>query len=52
MYSPKEVGKMLGVTNVTILKLIHMGKIKAILVNKSYKITQEEVDKLLKYGTS
>lgn len=52
MYSPKEVGKILGVTKVTVIKLINMGKIKAIRVNKAYKITQEEVDKLLKYGTS
>ena len=52
MYSPKEVGKIIGVTKVTVIKLINMGKISAIRINKAYKITQEEVDRILQHGTS
>ena len=52
MYTPREVGEILEVTNVTVLKLIHNGKIKAVKIGGQYKITQEEVDRILQHGTS
>ena len=47
-YTVEEVAKMLNVSLQTIRRYIKSGKLQAIKLGKSYKISQEHVDKALK----
>lgn len=51
MLTPKEVGKMIGVSKVTVIKYIHQGKIHAIRIGKSFKIEEQEAERIKKEGT-
>lgn len=46
MYTVTEVAKMLGFTRQTVLLWIKKGKLKAVKVDKEYRISEEEVERL------
>lgn len=48
MYSVTEVAKKFSVSRQTVLNWINKGKIKAIKIDRDYRIQEEEIDKLLK----
>ena len=50
MFTIKEVAKMLKVAEMTIFRHIHNGKIKAVKVGKSWRINEEELQKIKRCG--
>lgn len=47
-----EVADMLRVSNMTVYRLVNAGAMKAVRIGKSYRITEEEVDRYLKEGAA
>ncbi|HEX2850027.1 MAG TPA: helix-turn-helix domain-containing protein [Acidimicrobiales bacterium] len=45
-----EVADMLRVSNMTVYRLINAGQLRALRVGKSYRITEEDVDRYLAEG--
>ena len=45
-----EVAAMLRVSNMTVYRLINAGQLRAVRVGKSYRLTDEEVDRYLNQG--
>ncbi|HET9443124.1 MAG TPA: helix-turn-helix domain-containing protein [Acidimicrobiales bacterium] len=45
-----EVAAMLRVSNMTVYRLINSGAIPAVRVGKSYRLTEEDVDRYLHQG--
>lgn len=50
MFTIKEVAKMLKVAEMTVFRHIHNGKIKAVKVGKSWRISENEIEKIKRYG--
>lgn len=50
LYTPQEVAEMTSLHYRTVLKLIKAGHIKAIRVNRSYRISQSSIDKFMSSG--
>lgn len=50
VYSPKEAAAVLGVHPNTLYKYIKTGAIEAVKLGKSYRITAEELEKVIKQG--
>jgi len=48
LYTVKEVAKMLGVAQVTVRKWIEQDKIKSVKVIGSRRISQSEIDRIIK----
>ncbi len=42
-----EVAEMLRVSNMTVYRLINAGSLSAVRVGKSYRLTEEDVDRYL-----
>jgi len=51
LYSLKEVAEILGVTYNTVWKLVTVHKINAVNVGRVLRVSQEEVDRIMKEGT-
>lgn len=47
MYTVTEVAKQFSVSRQTVLKWINKGKIKAVKVDKVYRIPREQIDMLI-----
>lgn len=45
-----EVAEMLRVSNMTVYRLINAGQLRAVRVGKSYRLTEEDVDRYLTEG--
>ena len=52
MLSVKQASEILEISKPTLIRYIRQGKVKAIRMGHVYKITQEEVDRILQHGTS
>ena len=48
LYTVKEVAKMLGVADITVRKWIEQDKIKSVKVVGSRRISQSEIDRIVK----
>lgn len=46
-YTPREVANIMNVTYATMLNLIYKNKVKAFKVGAQWRITEEELDKLM-----
>ena len=51
MLSVKQASEILEISKPTLIRYIRQGKVKAIRMGHVYKITQEEVERILKDGT-
>ena len=51
MLTIEELANMLRVSRITILRKVYNGSIKAIKIGKSWRISSEEVEKLMTKGT-
>ncbi len=51
MYTVTEVAKTFSVSRQTVLKWINKGKIKAVKVDKVYRIPKEQIDMLISKET-
>lgn len=51
LYSLDEVATILGVTYNTVYNLISAGKIKAVYVGRALRVSQDEVERIVKDGT-
>lgn len=51
LYDVVEVSTILRISYIQCLKLIRAGKIKAIKVGANYRITEEELQRILREGT-
>jgi excisionase family DNA binding protein len=51
LYTLKEVAEILHVTYNTVFNLVQSGKIKAVKIGRTLRISQEEADRLTKEGT-
>ncbi len=49
-YGIKEVAELLHLSDLTVRRHIYMGHIKFIKMGRKYKISQEEVDRILNCG--
>lgn len=47
LYSTKDMMEALGVTYKTLLKYIHSGKLKAVMIGGEWKITEENYRKFV-----
>ncbi len=45
-----EVAEMLRVSNMTVYRLINAGQLRAVRVGKSYRLTEDDVDRYLAEG--
>ena len=50
MYNINQTAQKLGVSAITIRRMIHDGRINAIKVGKGWRISRVEVNKILKNG--
>ena len=50
LYTLQEVAEMLGVTYMTVWNLAKAGKIQTVNVGRLLRITQDEIDRLMKEG--
>ncbi len=50
LYNLKEVAEMLGVTYLTVYNYVKADKIKTIKVGRFLRVSQEEVDRIMKEG--
>ena len=50
MFTIKEVALILKVTEMTVFRHIHSGKIKAIKVGKSWRINESEIKRIKRCG--
>lgn len=51
MYTIDELANLLRVSRITILRKVYNGNIKAVKIGKSWRISSEEVERLLTKGT-
>jgi excisionase family DNA binding protein len=51
MYPLKQVAEILGVTYNTVWNLIQSGKIRAVRVGRTLRVSQEELERIQKEGT-
>jgi len=50
-YSVNEVAKILNISYRTLMRLIKAGSIKAIRIGTQYRVTKQELDKVLEEGS-
>ena len=50
MYKLKDVVELLNVSRMTLIRKIKEGKIKAIKIGKSWRITKEELNRIMETG--
>ena len=50
LYDLKEVSQMLGVSYLTVYNYVRQGKIKSVRVGRFLRVTQEEVERIMKEG--
>ena len=50
VYTLQEVANILKVTRQTIYNNVHAGNIKAVKLGKDWRVTEEELQKILKNG--
>lgn len=50
LYDLKEVAQMLGVSYLTVYNYVRQGKIKSVRVGRFLRVTQEEVERIMKEG--
>jgi len=50
-YSAKEVAKILDISYKTLTRLINTGRIKAIKIGTQYRITKQELERILEEGS-
>lgn len=50
MYSINQTAQALGLSAITIRRMIYDGRINAVKVGKSWRISSGEVDKIVKNG--
>lgn len=51
LYNLKEVASMLGVSYLTVYNYAKSSKIKTVRVGRFLRVTQEEIDRIMKEGT-
>jgi len=50
LYDLKEVAQMLGVSYLTVYNYVRQGRIKSVRVGRFLRVTQEEVERIMKEG--
>jgi excisionase family DNA binding protein len=50
LYKLREIAIILNVTYNTVYNLIHSNKIKAVKIGRTLRISQDELDRILKEG--
>lgn len=50
MYTPYDVADMLKIHYRTVMEWIHSGKIKAVKIGRTYRITDSEIDRIKHEG--
>jgi len=50
LFTVKEVAKMLRLTEKTVYKMIKTGAISSVKIGGALRVTQEELDKVMKEG--
>ena len=51
LHDLKEVAQMLGVSYLTVYNYVRQGRIKSVRVGRFLRVTQEEVERIMKEGT-
>lgn len=48
VYTALDIANMLKVNKITVIRWIKLGKLKAFMLGKQYRITQEQLDDFIK----
>lgn len=50
VYTPREVSKILGVSYITVTRWCRAGRIRALKLGHQWRISEEEVDRIISEG--